>query len=142
MKVVGFNFNKINVEKFKSNFDKLNINTNIDISDIKNVRQDIFKSKDEFVGVKFNYTISYDPEVAKIELLGDIIFSIESKLAREIIKQWKDKEKRIPENFKMLLFNFILRKSNLKALQLEDEMNLPLHISLPSLRKESETKTK
>ena len=134
MKVVGFNFNKINMEKFKTNFEKLNINTNIDISDIKDLKQELFKTKDEFIGVKFKFTLNYEPEIAKIEFSGDIIFSVESKLAREVIKQWK--EKKIPEDFRVVLYNVILRKSSLKAFQLEEETNLPLHLSLPSIRKE------
>jgi len=134
MKVVGFSFNKINVEKFKNNFEKLNVHTNMDISEIKGIKQELFKTKEEFLGVKFKFILNYDPEIAKIELNGEIIFSVDSKLAKDIIKQWKNKK--MPENFRLTLFNFILRKSNLKAFQLEEEMNLPLHISLPLIRKE------
>ena len=45
-----------------------------------------------------------------------------------------NKDKKMPENFRMTLFNLILRKSSLKALQLEEEMNLPTHIQLPTLK--------
>ena len=38
------------------------------------------------------------------------------------------------KELRMNLFNLILRKSNIKALELEDEMNLPLHIPFPPLR--------
>ena len=41
---------------------------------------------------------------------------------------------KIPEEYKLTIFNIIMKKSNLKAIQLEDEMNLPLHISLPSIK--------
>ncbi len=134
MRVVGFNFNKISIEKLKSSFDKLEIKTNIDILEIKNLKQDLLRSEESFIGVKFKFNLLYDPEIAKIELAGDIIFSVEDKATEDIIKQWKTKQ--IPEDFRVALYNFILRKSNLKALELEDEMNLPLHISLPFLKKE------
>ena len=51
MRVVGFNFNKMNVEKFTSSYEKLSVKTNIDISEIKSVKQDLFKTNEEFIGV-------------------------------------------------------------------------------------------
>ena len=49
------------------------------------------------------------------------------------IRQWNSKK--LPEDFRIALFNVILKKSNVKALELEDELNIPLHIPLPSLKK-------
>lgn len=138
MKVVGFNFNKINVEKFASSYDKLSVKTNIDISEIKSVKQDLFKTNEEFIGVKFLFSLEYEPNVAKLEFIGDIVFSMDSKIAEEVIKQWKTKN--IPEDFRVFLYNFILKKSNIKAFQFEEELNLPLHIPLPSVRKEEKKK--
>jgi len=140
MRPVGFNFDKINVEKLSDKAENIKINTKIDISEIKEIKSTFLKTKEDIVKVKFVYGINYDPEFAKIELEGNVLFSLESKKAKNLINQWK--EKKISEDFKIILFNFILRKSNLKALQLEDEMNLPLHIPMPSLKKqESEDNT-
>jgi hypothetical protein len=138
MKVVGFNFNKINVEKLMNSYEKLSVKTNIDISEIKNVKQDIFKTDEEFIGVKFSFNLDYEPNVAKLEFTGDIVFSMDSKLAEEVVKQWKTKS--IPEDFKVFLYNFILKKSNVKAFQFEEELNLPLHIPLPSVKREEKKK--
>lgn len=134
MKVVGFNFSKMSVEKLSSSYEKLSVKTNVDISEIKNVKQDLFKTTEEFVGVKFSFSLEYEPKIAKIELNGEIIFSMDSKTAEDVIKQWKTKE--IPEDFRVFLYNIILRKSNLKSFQFEEEMNLPLHLPLPSIKKE------
>ena len=43
-------------------------------------------------------------------------------------------EKKIPEKFKEIIFNSIFRKCNLKALQFEEELNLPPHLPLPSFK--------
>ena len=61
--------------------------------------------------------------------------SVDPRIAREVLKGWKDKENL--EEFRMFMFNVILRKSNIKALELEDELNLPPHIPLPSLNKDN-----
>ena len=134
MRLAGFNFIKINVEKFSDKIENLKINTNINISEINPVKSDFFKTKEELINIKFNYNIIYDPSFAKIEFIGNVLIAIESKMAKDVLKQWEDKK--MPEDFRLTLFNIILRKSNLKALQLEDEINLPLHINMPSLKKQ------
>jgi len=134
MKLIGFNFSKISVEKMSNDFSNLNINTNVNIQKIEEVKTDLLKTKETFIGVKFSFLIDYSPEIAKLELTGTILVGVDPKQAKEVLKQWADKK--IPEEFNLSVFNIILRKSNLRAMQLEEEMNLPLHIQLPEVRKE------
>jgi len=137
MKILGFNFSKISVEKFPDKVEDIKLNTNIDVLDVKPVKADMLRTKDELVGVKFSYSIKYDPNYAKIEFSGDILISVDSKLAKDVIKEWKDKK--LPEEFQIFVYNIILRKSNIRALELEDEMNLPLHFPLPTLKKSEDS---
>lgn len=139
MRLIGFNFKKINVEKLLDKIENLKIETNIDIEDIVFVDSNLLKTDEKIINIKFNYNIFYNPEIAKINLGGNLILSMEPKIIEEILKQWKDKK--IATNLKITIFNIILRKSNVKALQLEEEMNLPFHINLPVI-KEQETEEK
>lgn len=134
MKIIGFSFTKISVEKFNEINKELKVNTNIDISTIKELKSNILKTKEELLGVNFIFTVNYEPNFAKIITGGNLIVSVEPKLLKEILKQWENKK--MPEDFKISLFNIILRKSSLKTFQLEDEMNLPLHLPMGSFRKE------
>ena len=136
MRIAGFNFKKISVEKLAEKVEELKINTKIDVLDIKSIKSDFVKTKDELLGVDFKYTVDYDPDFAKIEFMGSIVLAMDFREGKEIIKQWKDKQ--MPNNFKVNLFNIILRKSNIKALELEDEINLPLHIPFPSLKADAQ----
>jgi len=136
MRVIGFNFTKFLVEKLESSRDPLKINAEIDISEIKSVKTDLFKAKEDIIDVKFSYNVEYNPKIAKVEFEGSIIFSLEPKLAKQVLKDWN--KKKMPDDFRLNLFNVILRKSTLKALELEDQLNIPLHISLPSLKKPKE----
>lgn len=140
MKLIGFNLNKINIEKLKDSMEDLKINTNINLSEIKPVKADFFKSKEELIGVTFVYTLNYEPDLAKIEFKGNLVLAIDSKLNKEVLKQWEDKK--IPEDFRITIFNLILRKTSVRALQLEEEMNLPLHLALPSIKKQEKTEAK
>ena len=133
MKVIGFNFTKISVEKLKESGGDFKIKTGIEIPEINQVKENILKGNEELIEAKFIYSVNYTPDIAKVELEGGIVFSLEPKLAKQILKDWK--KKKLNEDFKYALFNIISRKSSLKALELEDEMNLPLHISMPSFKK-------
>jgi len=133
MRVIGFNFTKLIAEKLEGNRNQLKINAEIDIYEIKSLKTDIFKAKEDLIEVKFKYNVEYNPKIAKIEFEGSIVFSLDQKLAKQVLKDWK--KKKMSEDFRLILFNVILRKSTLKALELEDQLNIPLHISLPSLKR-------
>jgi hypothetical protein len=132
MKILGFNFTKLQAEKGINKKEGIKINTHIDISKIEFVNPGEIKVKEDLLGVSFKFDVSYDPDFAKISFEGNIILAVESKLHKEVLKQWK--ENKIPEDFKLPLFNIIIKKSTLKALQFEEELNLPLHIPMPSLK--------
>jgi len=132
MKVIGFNFTKVSIEKLSDKYDKLKISTNIDLVDIKHIKSEVFQAKENIIEVKFNYVIDYAPEIAKVSFSGILLTLVDEKTTKLFLKKWK--EKKFPDDYKLLLFNVILKKSNLRALQLEDELNLPLHIPLPSIK--------
>lgn len=138
MRVVGFNFTKISIESLKQITKGYKINTEIDVPEIKsmNLKDTPIKTKEEIIGAEFIYSVKYDPDFVKIRLEGNILFSTDAKTAKDILKQWKNKK--IPNAFKFFLFNMILRKSTLKALDLEEELNIPLHVPLPSFKKPEE----
>jgi len=92
MKLAGFNFNKLNIEKFSDNFADLKINTHIDILEIGEVKSEIFKLKEQMIAVSFKNILNYEPNIAKIEFTGTIILGVESRIAREVLKDWKDKK--------------------------------------------------
>jgi len=136
MRVIGFNFDKISAEKLKDRTEKLNIKTNIDISEIKQIKSDILKTKEDIVQAKFSYTVRYEPGYANIDLKGTVLLSLEEKQTKEVLKEWKKKQ--MPEGFRTVLFNIIMRKASLRSLHLEDELNLPLHLPLPTLKPQKE----
>lgn len=132
MKLMGFNYSKINVEKFSGIANKnLKVSTNIDISSMNKVENNLLKGNEGLTAIEFEYNINYDPNVAKIEFKGNMILSLDSERTKQLLEEWQ--QKKIPEEVKIFLFNIILRKSNIKALQFEDELNLPLHMPVPKV---------
>jgi hypothetical protein len=132
MKLLGFNFNRISAEKLKNISGKVEVKANIDIKEIKEIKSSFLKeNKESLLKVDFFYSINYEPKLAKIELYGNLLLSIESEKMNEILKKWEDKK--IESTFKVDVFNLILMKATVKTLELEEEIGLPLHISLPKI---------
>lgn len=132
MKIIGFNFTKMDLEKKSDNLKDLKISSGIDILGIKEAKNEIFSSSDSLIVIRFEYTINYEKDIATLKFSGNLVISIKSKESKEILKQWEDKK--IPEELRLSIFNIILKKSSLKALQFEEEFNLPPHIPLPSFK--------
>jgi len=132
MKLVSFNFNKINIERFSDSYKNIKLNTKINILNIEQIESPLLKEED-IIKVKFLYFIEYLPGIARIDVGGEIILSVEKRFSKNIIDGWKDKK--MSEEFRILVFNLILKKANIKALELEDQLNLPLHIPMPSIKK-------
>jgi hypothetical protein len=132
MKLISFNFKKISIERIKDLIENLKLETGIDITTIKNITPKNYKGKEEILEVLFKYSIKYQPDIAKLELEGKVILGIDEKQSKEILKEWQNKK--IPEEFKMIIFNTILRKASVKALSLEEEMKLPYHIPFPEVK--------
>ncbi len=137
MKILGINFIKLNAEKFSTNTSGVKINTHIDLSEIREVKADFFSPKEKVLGIKFTYEIDYDPNFAKIKLGGNILVSTDELKFNQILEGWK--EKNLPEDFRLSIFNLILKKSSLKALQLEEELNVPLHLAMPFLKSQEKS---
>lgn len=134
MKLLGFSFSKISAERFAPNTQGMKINTKLDIKDIKEAKQDMFKPKGDLASVAFSYEIEYTEQIASVLIEGNLIIALDTKLFKEVMKMWKDKQ--TPEDFKIALLNVIIKKSSVKALALEEEMGLPPHIQFPTLRKQ------
>jgi hypothetical protein len=136
MRLLGFNFKKISIERLSESLKGLKIDSKINVETIESVKSDFLKGEEEIVKVNFNYIVEYTPNIAKIDLKGQILLALAKDKAQELIDGWK--KKKIKEEYRLTIFNIILRKSNVKALELEEDMNLPLHIPFPTLKKQKE----
>lgn len=132
MKIIGFNLSKILIEKKETYEGKVEVNQNIDIKEISKVSKDTIQiTEEEVLKIDFAFMINYSKDSAKVEFAGNLLAIPEKDELRNILKSWKDKK--IPDDLRVPLFNFIMLKCNIKALSLEDELCLPYHIPMPRL---------
>ena len=132
MKVIGFNFKKITVERKKEIQGKLEIKSNLQVDEIE---KECIGIAGEILKLHFGYSINYEPGFAEISFKGIVLFLPEKEDVKKILKEWK--KKKLPEEARLPVFNFIMSKCNLKALQFEEEFGLPPHIPMPRLTKQS-----
>ena len=79
--------------------------------------------------------------MAQIQLEGDLLYLADDKLAKEIEDAWK-KNKSLPKEVALVVFNKILHNCNVEALILSRELGLPAPIQLPKIKAEMKTTNK
>jgi hypothetical protein len=132
MAIVGFEFTKINVKRQEVAQGKINISNTVGIVDIK--RNDIVAGKNTQNGIKFvfDYKSLYEPNFAKIELEGTILYLTDEKNAKEILDSW-EKDKRVSKDIAEKIINTILTRCNIQSIILSNTVNLPPPVPMPKV---------
>lgn len=139
--IIGFNFTKISGERYVSPKESRDpkerkITTNILFTDID--KEKILVLKEEAVKISFKFSVAYEPKRADLVLEGVILLKANQDDMKEVLKEWK--KKKLPDELHLPLFNLILNKCTLKALQMEEELDLPTHIPLPKVSRNQPNK--
>ena len=134
MAIIGFNLNKISIERKEPIKGQINIKTNLKITEIKDEKGIPEISKDKTaLKFDFEFDINYEPKIANIHFAGHVLDLENADDAKNILKEWKDKK--LSEDLRLKISNMIWVKCNIKAFLLEEEIGLPVHIPLPRLTK-------
>lgn len=136
MKVINLIFTKISASKNK-NFKPSGAFINIKFNNVEKDSNPSLKDLEIFK-IDFTHQVSYkksnDSKLtsdAELALEGQLIISPDKEESKELLKSWKNKE--VPSNIQPILYNAILKRCSIKALSLEEDLNLPFHIPLPKL---------
>ena len=132
MALIGFRFNKMNVEKSKPITGKINIKNNIIITKVQEAKVNLGNSKQAGVEFSFEFNVDYEPDVAKILLDGAVVYMGSVEQVKDILDQWT-KEKKMHKDIIEELYNHLLHKCNVQSLILARDMQLPAHIQLPKV---------
>jgi len=127
MQVIGFNFTKVSAERepqFKRNF---LINTHIEFTNVEKNKNELIDN--EITKLFFKYSLTYndrdnkEKKQGEVSFEGIILLSTSKDEAKKFQKSWKKKE--IPKEYMPSLYNLILKRCSIRAVQLEDEVGLP-----------------
>lgn len=132
MPIIGFNFSKIAGERKPTAAGKVSINNNLQIKEVSETELELGDARQKGLTFTFEFSVKYEPSHGSIDLIGHVLFTEDQKKVSEIIAGWK-KDKRLPAEITEGVINSILAKSNVQALILSQELNLPAPIELPKI---------
>ena len=130
MSIIGFTYTGISAEKTKDIDKKVGIRNNISIKDISEHKIPFTSTDDKSFKVSFEFLTEYSPDFGNIKIDSELFIVRPKKEANEILDEWK-KNKKLRQDLVPSYFNFILRKCNLKAMILAEDLNLPSPYPLP-----------
>ena len=140
MKIIGFSIEEI-LAKRPFDIPKAGINTDIIFTNIEKAKLDVLKDEECLKG-SFKFSVIYkdatkkdSKEINEISISGSIIMMVTKDESKEFTKSWKTKQ--IPKEKIIPIYNYILKRCSVKALQLEEELNLQPHIPFPRLTPEN-----
>lgn len=128
IQLIGFNFTKISGERYSDFKENLKINPNINISSID--KHDLNLIKQDAIKVVFSFSVKYE-DLADIALEGNILLRVDTKTQKDLINGWT--KKNLDKDLQTIIVNLIMQKASIRAIELEEEMNLPIHIKIPKL---------
>ncbi|PIN90948.1 hypothetical protein COU60_01240 [Candidatus Pacearchaeota archaeon CG10_big_fil_rev_8_21_14_0_10_34_76] len=132
MKLLGINFTNVSAKR-NIKLEKIEkISTNIEFTNIEKDNIEIMKDS-KILKISFKFSIEYETKQAELTFEGILLLSTTEDILDKTIKDWK--KKKMNDELKVPVFNIILNKCSLKALQMEEDLGLPLHISLPKIQK-------
>jgi len=132
--IVGFSLTKILLERKESPIRKIEVKSKLHMVSMEKHGVKLVEGKDT-LRFNFEYDINYLPDLATISFKGYVLFVSDPKQTDELMKEWK-KNKTLGKELQSAIYNFIFNKCNIKALEMEDEFNLPPHIQLPQIKLE------
>jgi hypothetical protein len=130
MRLISSSFNKISVDKKKELTRDTSLTTDMKIIDIKKEKSSLFKDED-LLEFHFQFTIDYAPDFALIIFEGKLVLLMDKSeeiSVNQIIDDWK--EKNLDNTLKIHLLQMVFSRCSLKAMQLEEFVNLPTHIPI------------
>lgn len=131
MTVIGFSFTKMLVEKTAPIKGKVSINNNVGIKNLEETKLNINSDK-KALKLDFEFTSTYEPNIGKMLLTGEVIYLVDKAKAEEAVKNWK-KNKKVEKEMMTKVLNNVLAKCNIQALIMSKDMNLPPPIPLPKV---------
>ena len=144
MQIIGFGFTKITAFKLE-NFTRNTTNINTTMEFINVTKEEIKLLKDNNEGLKLNFKLSIDytlqhsdkkqdkqDKQGEISFEGYLVISVSKEESKNIQKSYK--KKHMSPVLLTPLYNFLLRKCAPKAMDLEDEIGLPLHIPIDQIK--------
>jgi len=130
--IIGFNFNKLNIERKKPLVQGMKVAYDLDISNVNDEEFPLANKDQGVLTMEFDYSVKYNPDIAEVLMSGTVNYMLPKEEAKKVMAVWS-KTKKLPKNVSVPVINRILDRCNIKALELEQDLSLPTHLPMPSV---------
>ena len=131
MPIIGFNFNKITVERKGPVKGKVAIKNNVQIKSVEEAK--LKSGKQSSIKLDFEFISSFEPKLGEINLTGTVMYMGDSEKLKNVPKDWK-KNKKLPTEVTTQVMNTVLARCHIQALMESQAVGLPSPIPLPRLK--------
>lgn len=138
MKILNINFTAINAERKGVPKGKLNVNNNIKLTNIEKANIGLDKERTA-LKFSFTFTTTFQPDIASMELKGELTGLGDTDKATKILEDWKE-SKKVKRNNLTNILNSIMNKCSLEVILLSRELDLPSPIPLPRVKDQQRKK--
>ncbi len=139
MPILGYSMKNIIAEKKNNPKGRIDISSTPNITSVEERTINILNQKNS-LGIGFEFNIEYKPDIAKIKMEGEVLYSSEDD--KKIVKEWK-KNNKLPEKVDIEIKNFLFRKCLALGLSISEELQLPPPLAFPIIvpREEEESRS-
>ena len=130
--IVGVGISKIDAEKSAPIQGKVDIKNSTAIKTIEKQELTLGAAKQEALKFIFQFNTVYEPKIAHILLEGEVLFVDSKEKIEDVLKKWK-KDKKVDPDVISPVLNSVLARTNVEALIIARELNLPPPIPLPKV---------
>ncbi len=134
--IINYRLDKIAIQKKEQAKGTIEAKNNLQVTHISEEALSSL-TKEKALNMKFVFSVVYQPNIASLEIEGNVTYMNDSKTIKEILENWT-KNKKIKPEIAAPIFNFILSKCNIKALRLEEDLELPFHVPIPRIKTKKE----
>lgn len=132
MTIVKINIHKVHADRnLASRGGQVKIHNNVSIKDVEELSFAVDGKK----GLKFtfNFNCSYEPDLGRIEVEGQVLYVEVDAKVNEIQKMWA-KDKKVPGPIMEQIVNAALHKGNIQAIKISEDISLPSPLPLPKVK--------
>jgi hypothetical protein len=124
LKLINSRFTKLNANRNPDFSGEISIKTSVKINNLE-----VIKNTDS-LKINYSFEVNYG-ELGQIFIEGILFISSDQETVKKIQTSWKDKK--IEDPLYISITNAIMQKASIKALELEEELSLPIHFKLPKI---------
>jgi len=138
MNILNITFNGISAERKSVPKGSISVSNNIKIEGVEEVKMGLDKTKSALKFL-FSYKTVYSPDIASIELKGELLSLVDVAEATIILDKWK-KDKSLDKDNAKVVINNVMNKCTVEVILLSRELGLPSPIPMPSVKDDSNNK--